>query len=147
MFGEDAVFYLANGQKKKASLLRQGDIILNSMRRPVAINRIHIIKNTPTIELQLDNGTNSFRLSPNLIVFAHFTDKSGTHSTEYTTIKHVYEREGSVKRLVNLFSPSSNVSITSYSQEPVNQDVYCVHTTENDITMIVNDIIICGIRD
>ncbi len=146
MFGEDAIFTLSNGEFKRADSIRVGDIILNKLRRPVKVTRVHILKNIPVVELQLNNGTNSFRINPELKAFGHFVDRKGGHSTAYKTIKEIYESEGCMKRFLNLFSPSSNIEITSYSEEPT-RDVYCIHTVDTDITMIVNDVIICGNRD
>ena len=146
MFGEDAVFSLSNGQYKTANLIRQGDIILNKFRRPIKVSRVHIIKNVPVITLHLNNGTNPFHVNPELKVFAHFTNEEGVHFTGYKPIREVRKLNGTIKRIINLFSPSSNVEILSYMDSDI-RDVYCIHTSEDDLTMIVNDIIICGHRE
>ena len=145
MFGKDAIFSMANGQFKRAEHIRVGDFILNKFRRPVKVTRVHLLKDIPVVELQLNNGTNSFRISPKLKAFGHFLDKQGGHSTAYRTIKEIYELEGNMKCAMNLFSPSSNIEITSLSDEPPTE-VFCIHTTEYDTTMIVNNVIVCGER-
>lgn len=146
MFGKDAIFSMADGKFKRAEDIIVSDIILNKFRRPVKVTRVHILKDIPVVELQLNNGTYSFRISPQLKAFGHFINKQGSHSTAYKTIQEIYELEGSMKCVMNLFSPSSNIEITSLSEEGPS-DVYCIHTSEEDITMIVNDVIICGNRD
>ena len=116
MFGKYAIFSMANDKFKRAEHIRVGDFILNKFRRPVKVTRVHILKDIPIVELQLNNGTYSFRISPQLKAFGHFINKQGSHSTAYKTIKDIYELEGTMKCVINLFSPSSNIEITSLSE-------------------------------
>ena len=142
MFNEAAMVSMSNGQKKNINLIRPGEYILNKFKHPTKVIRIHQVKDQNVIEIQLDNGTNKFSMTPDTRVFSHFSTQDGVHSTSYCSISTAHEKDGFLKKSIRPFSPESDVKITSYTESAITEDVYCLHTSDSSQSFMVNDIIV-----
>jgi hypothetical protein len=135
---------MANGTYKPITAILKGDMILNKFKIPTRVLKIHTYENTPSIRVQLNNGTNSFYISPNAIVFCYYRTPTGTLISEYCSISKVKENNGYMKYDLKIFSPDSDVNIDSYiDSEPTT--LYSLQTSDNSQSYLVNKVIVSNI--
>lgn len=148
MFSADCLISMANGTFKPITSIVRGDVILNKFKTPTKVLRIHTHNNTPSIRIQLNNGTNSFHLSPNSIFFCYYRTSTNTLTSEYCTISKIHETNGYLKSDLKIFSPESDTNIDSYvdsyvSSEPIT--LYSLQTSDNSQSYLANKVIVSNI--
>lgn len=147
MFSEEAMIKMANGSQKNIDDIRVNDLILNKLNQPVIVNRVHKYTARESVGIQLNNGTGVFYCDPNVRVLCHNIGLNGNSTSDFINISDVHTYSGissKLKSSMKMFSPESDVSITTYD-DPVSphiKDLYCIHTSDSSQTFYVNKIIV-----
>ena len=144
MFSAETLITMADGTVKHINLIQQNDFILNKLRKPVQVKRINKIPNAQVVEVQLNNGTGAFFCTPNSIVYCHHTTNDGSHRTQHCSISDAASDDAKLKNSISLFSPESDVSITSFndSNPDLKKDVYSLYAIDETKSFFANGIII-----
>jgi hypothetical protein len=142
MFSGDTMVDLANGRKKKISEITRTDMILNKLNKPVRVRRINIFPNTSSVKIQLDNGTSEFYCSPSSIVYARYINGQGVHTVEFANIADVHNYNGKIKSSLKMFSPESDISILTYTEETEPQTLYSLEVMDPTRSYYVNGMIV-----
>ena len=146
MFSEEATISMVDGTQKNINNIKVNDLILNKLNIPVRVYQINKYTERNSVGIQLNNGTGVFYCDPNVKVLCHNIALNGTNMSDFISISDVHNYTGSssaLKSSSKVFSPESNVSITTYD-DPVSphiKDLYCIHTSDSNQTFYVNKII------
>lgn len=143
MFSAETLITMANGTIKNINSIKPNEFILNKLRKPVQVKRINKTENTQVVEVQLNNGTGTFFCAPNTIFYCHHTTPQGAHTTQYCTISDAHSEEAKLKNSINLFSPDTDVSITSYddSNHDLKKDTYTLYAIDESKSFFANGVI------
>jgi hypothetical protein len=145
MFSAEAIVSMADGTKKHINNLSNGDLILNKLNRPVKVRSVTIEENIHVVAVQLNNGSGIFYVAPNTKFLCHHIDNTNHHINHFDTIQNINVDHGHVKSNIKMFSPESDISISSYDDSNVSlqKTVYCIQSL-NDSTSsyIINGIIV-----
>lgn len=144
MFSEDTLVNMANNTLKPIKLLKVNDIIINKFKKPVKISKIHILKQQPAVEVQLENISTPFNCSPLTKFASHHVLHDNSHSSYTDSIINIYNSSAVNSRLKNsmvMFSYSSDVAITLFEENPILLDLYCIHTNDPSQSFFINDVI------
>ena len=144
MFSADCLISMANGTHKPITSILRGDMIFNKFKVPTKVLKIHTCENQQSIRVQLNNGTNSFHVSPNAIVFCYYRTPNSTLKSEYCSISKVQENNGCIKSDLKIFSPDSDVNIDSYV-DVESSTLYSLDTSDNSQSYLVNKVIVSNI--
>jgi hypothetical protein len=144
MFSADCLISMANGTHKPITSILRGDMIFNKFKVPTKVLKIHTYENQQSIRIQLNNGTTSFHVSPNAIVFCYYRTANSTLKSEYCTISKVQENNGYIKSDLKIFSPDSDVNIDSYV-DVESSTLYSLDTSDNSQSYLVNKVIVSNI--
>ena len=142
MFSANALVLMANGSKKQLSTIRRGDIVLNKLRQPMRVMRIHTFPNSPAVKITLDNGTPEFSCGLSAQVYARYINDQGIHTVEFMSIEDAHAKNAKLKSTIKMFSPESDVSILSYTPEPENITLYSLELNDVTRSYFVNDTIV-----
>jgi hypothetical protein len=141
MFSEDALVTMANGGFKPIKSIVRGDFILNKFGKKTSVLSVKTFPNNEAVRIQLDNGTGTFYISPNAIVFGHYRTSDLRLISEYAPISQIYDNNGYIKSDLKIFSPDSDVQIESYiTAEP--HTLYSITTSDNSQSYKINNIIV-----
>ena len=147
MFSEEATVRMADGTQKNIKRIKINDKILNKLNIPVAVSRVHKFVGHTCVGIQLNNGTGVFYCSPNVKVLCHNVALDGSNIADFCTISSSHNYAGTSSKLKSsskVFSPESDVSITTYDDQspPHTKDLYCIHTSDSTQTFYINKIIV-----
>lgn len=145
MFSAEAMVSMADGSKKHINTLHVGDFILNKLNKPVKIRAVVVEENIHVVVVQLNNGSGLFYTSPNSKFLCHHTNNTNEHTSHFDIIQNIYADSGYLKSNLKIFSPETDISISSYddSNASLEKTVYCIQSL-NDTTSsyIVNGVIV-----
>ena len=145
MYSAETLISMVDGTFKNINNIRVGDKIYNKLFKPVSVSRIHLQENTPVAEIQLNNGTGVFFISPTTKVFSHCSRIDGSQCAEYCTIADTHAEGGKLKNSIKILSPESDVVFTTFNNSNVSltKTTYCIHTLDPTRTFFANKIIAC----
>jgi len=141
MFSSEAMISLANGSLKSINNLNINDVIYNKLKNPVKISNIDIIETNTVANVLLNNGTGVFYCDPSSLFYCHLTNDTGVHIGNYSQISDIYAQYGKLKSSCKLFSPESDISISTYEISNNLKTLYSIHTIDSDQTFFVNGVI------
>lgn len=145
MFSQDSLVSMADGTFKPINQIKKGDIILNKFKQHVRILKVNIHENQQAVRIQFNNGTNTFHISPNTIVFCYYRLPDNTLKSEYCPISHVHENSGYMKSDLKIFSPESDIAIDSYIPDEQLYTLYSLYTSDTSQSYLINKAIVSGI--
>jgi len=141
MFSKESIVSMANGTFKHIDSIIKGDIILNKFKQATKVLHIYTYNDVDSIEIQLDNGTNTFYASPQSIFFCYFRTPEHSLKSQYCPISKAYNNNACLKSDLKMFSPDSDVKITKYiTSTPTT--LYSLYTSDNSQSYLINKTII-----
>lgn len=141
MFSEEALVSMANGTFKPINTIVRGEEILNKFGKRTTVLHLKTHPNEECVRVQLDNGTDTFYVSPNTIFLGYYRTPDLRLKSEYSPISIIHENNGYLKSDLKIFSPDSDIGIESYiASEP--KTLYSLVTIDSSRSYKINKAIV-----
>ena len=143
MFSEECIVPLADGSTKSISAIVPGDLIINKLLKVVKVRAVTSTTGN-AVAVQLNNGTGVFYTDPTARFLCHYIN-GDSHTSHWDSISTINTHQGWVKSSMKIFSPETNVSISSYdaSNTSLTKTLYTIQNlNDNTNSYFVNGVIV-----